>query len=295
MPIEFRCPQCGKLLRTPDASAGKKGKCPHCQSVNDIPLASTAPQEKPIDPLFPQTPAPRIERPDSKAPLAGPSADPFASPPGLSPYPTDPFSSDPFASLPSSSPAATPGAAPGQIDLFSEMPSSSPLASPSSAGPANPFGAAPSSAGGKSNPFGAPSPAPASTNPYSAPSFAASQPSYGYQSNLQAHRGGIVLALGIVGMLSGLGGLVSCCCCLSLLPDIVGLGTGIPAIVLGMTDLRKIRDGLMDPNGRGITMAGYVMGIVAVVLAALGIVMWAGWLIFTFVGQGMQQNQGLKF
>ena len=30
MPIEFRCTQCNKLLRTADASAGKKAKCPDC-------------------------------------------------------------------------------------------------------------------------------------------------------------------------------------------------------------------------------------------------------------------------
>lgn len=37
MPIEFRCPSCAKLLRTPDESAGKKAKCPQCGTIADVP------------------------------------------------------------------------------------------------------------------------------------------------------------------------------------------------------------------------------------------------------------------
>ncbi len=39
-PIEFFCSLCGQLVRTPRAAAGKKGKCPHCQGVMQIPLKS---------------------------------------------------------------------------------------------------------------------------------------------------------------------------------------------------------------------------------------------------------------
>ena len=41
MPISFNCSSCGRNLKTPDEMAGKKGKCPHCQAVMDIPLSST--------------------------------------------------------------------------------------------------------------------------------------------------------------------------------------------------------------------------------------------------------------
>lgn len=37
MPIEFRCGQCGKLLRTADDTAGKQAKCPSCGTVQPIP------------------------------------------------------------------------------------------------------------------------------------------------------------------------------------------------------------------------------------------------------------------
>lgn len=40
MPIEFRCPGCSKLLRTPDESAGKRAKCPQCGEIAGVPLTS---------------------------------------------------------------------------------------------------------------------------------------------------------------------------------------------------------------------------------------------------------------
>jgi len=43
MPIEFRCPQCSKLLRTPDDAAGRKARCPECGHVSAIPQPGAAP------------------------------------------------------------------------------------------------------------------------------------------------------------------------------------------------------------------------------------------------------------
>ncbi|MBN2023057.1 MAG: hypothetical protein JW809_09715 [Pirellulales bacterium] len=37
MPIEFRCTQCDKLLRTPDETAGRQAKCPVCGTVVTVP------------------------------------------------------------------------------------------------------------------------------------------------------------------------------------------------------------------------------------------------------------------
>jgi len=42
--MKLACPHCGKLLQVPETSAGKKGKCPACQTVFVIP---EAPSEAP--------------------------------------------------------------------------------------------------------------------------------------------------------------------------------------------------------------------------------------------------------
>lgn len=44
MPIEFRCHQCGKLLRVGDETAGKQAKCPSCGIVQPIPAAAPSPE-----------------------------------------------------------------------------------------------------------------------------------------------------------------------------------------------------------------------------------------------------------
>jgi len=45
--IEFWCPECGRPVRTPASTAGKKGMCPNCSAIVQIPLESTktTPQE----------------------------------------------------------------------------------------------------------------------------------------------------------------------------------------------------------------------------------------------------------
>ncbi len=37
MPIQFRCPQCNKLLQTPEDAAGKQAKCPECGALATVP------------------------------------------------------------------------------------------------------------------------------------------------------------------------------------------------------------------------------------------------------------------
>lgn len=41
MPIEISCTSCNKRLRVPDTAAGKRVKCPQCQTILSVPAAET--------------------------------------------------------------------------------------------------------------------------------------------------------------------------------------------------------------------------------------------------------------
>ena len=44
------------------------------------------------------------------------------------------------------------------------------------------------------------------------------------------------------------------------LVELVAVALGIPAWILGQTDLKKMSQGIMDPSGKGLTMTGMIMG-----------------------------------
>jgi uncharacterized membrane protein YidH (DUF202 family) len=75
------------------------------------------------------------------------------------------------------------------------------------------------------------------------------------QQSLKPHRGGVVLALGILGI-------VVCFIC------------GIIAWVMGNNDIRQMNAGTMDSSGRGLTQAGKICGIISVILVIVGLVIW---------------------
>jgi hypothetical protein len=69
------------------------------------------------------------------------------------------------------------------------------------------------------------------------------------------HRGGVVLALGIM----------SLCCNICLIP-------GISALVMGQADLSEMNAGRMDPRGRSMTQVGMVLGVIGTILGVLGVI-----------------------
>jgi predicted Zn finger-like uncharacterized protein len=83
----------------------------------------------------------------------------------------------------------------------------------------------------------------------------------------EPHRGGLILTLGIISIVTSALGCTG--------P--IGLPLGIIAWVLGQRDLRKIREGMMDPEGLGQTQAGWICGIIGTILDSLCI---AGWLVY---------------
>jgi predicted RNA-binding Zn-ribbon protein involved in translation (DUF1610 family) len=80
----------------------------------------------------------------------------------------------------------------------------------------------------------------------------------------EPHRGPMVLVFGIISVVFSV---FSCCGIPGMFAGLVSLGLGIPAWVIGRRDLRRIREGEMDPAGEGQTQAGMICGIVGTCIA----------------------------
>ncbi len=59
---------------------------------------------------------------------------------------------------------------------------------------------------------------------------------------------------------------------------------GIVAWVMGNGDLKQIDAGAMDPNGRSMTNAGRICGMIATILLAVGILVGIALLALGIVG-----------
>jgi hypothetical protein len=73
---------------------------------------------------------------------------------------------------------------------------------------------------------------------------------------MKPHRGVLILVLGILGI-------------------VVCPFMSIASWVMGKGDLAAMDAGQMDPEGKGLTKAGYILGIVGVCLAIVGILFGA--------------------
>jgi len=94
-------------------------------------------------------------------------------------------------------------------------------------------------------------------------------PQFPPQQPLAPHRGGVILALGIIG-------LVCCFIC------------GIIAWVMGNGDLREMRAGRMDRSGEGMTQAGKICGMISVILQIVGLVIWLLFMALGVAHSGMR-------
>lgn len=80
-------------------------------------------------------------------------------------------------------------------------------------------------------------------------------------TQLTPHRGVVILVLGILSVL-------------------VCFVFGIAAWVMGNADLKQMDAGLMDPEGRGLTQAGKLCGIIGIALNLLGICLGVFFVLF---------------
>ena len=82
----------------------------------------------------------------------------------------------------------------------------------------------------------------------------------GVRRDCEPHRGTMILVFGI----------------LSLVLGMFGLPLGIIAWVMGHGDLKKIKAGAMDPEGRGLTLAGKICGMVGTILQCFTLLLVIG-------------------
>jgi hypothetical protein len=85
------------------------------------------------------------------------------------------------------------------------------------------------------------------------------------RSRLAPHRGGLILAFGLIGFL-------------------VCLPFGIAAWVMANNDLREMAAGRMDRAGEGLTQAGKIIGIIACCLVLLTLLLYAVMAVIVIVG-----------
>jgi hypothetical protein len=91
------------------------------------------------------------------------------------------------------------------------------------------------------------------------------------RADYEPHRGGLILALGII----------------SLVVGGIGIVTGIIAWVMGRADLKKIEAGVMDPEGKQTTQIGYIMGMIGAILHGIGLIVACGIFILWIMAIGI--------
>ncbi len=90
---------------------------------------------------------------------------------------------------------------------------------------------------------------------------------------MQPHRGVLILVFGILG-------LVLC------------VIFGIVAWVMGNGDMKQMDAGAMDPSGRGLTQAGKICGMIAVILNVLIIALYIAIFVVAIVAGGAAAASG---
>ena len=106
---------------------------------------------------------------------------------------------------------------------------------------------------------------PSGSVPPMANPYAATSANMGRPRNVAPHRGGLILTMGILALM---------CNCMAV--------PGILAWIMGKGDLKLMDAGVMDDEGRGITQAGMIMGIIGTCFVALGILAYIAYMLVIF-------------
>ncbi|HVK16294.1 MAG TPA: DUF4190 domain-containing protein [Fimbriiglobus sp.] len=82
----------------------------------------------------------------------------------------------------------------------------------------------------------------------------------------QEHRGGLILALGIIGLVMSCG------------------PVGIAAWIMGNNDMKAMEAGQMDPEGKQLTQVGKILGMVSALLMIIGLCVGGGFIVIAALG-----------
>jgi hypothetical protein len=231
MPQITQCPHCRGQLQVREENLGQTIRCPLCNGLFKI--------------AAPQAPPPPVVNVEVIEPPAPPPPPP-APPP--KPKPSG------AASKPATKPSQKARPTPAQPPAEAERPRRPKTPAPAPAPPAPAAAENPFALGGLG---GSPGAGPAALN------FEEGQP--------QPHRGGMVLALGLAGLVFSL-------CCFP-----AGFILGGCSTAMGNRDLHLMARRRMDRTGKGMTRAGKILGIVAIVFSVinLAVTVWRLVVFFT--------------
>ncbi|MCL4377442.1 MAG: DUF4190 domain-containing protein [Actinobacteria bacterium] len=81
--------------------------------------------------------------------------------------------------------------------------------------------------------------------------------------------------LAIVSLVTGIVGIVIGC--IPIAGGFLGFCSAVAAIITGALEHRKIEKGESSPKGKGMAIAGLILGIVAIVFAVVGIILIFIW------------------
>lgn len=95
MAIRLQCSACNKTLQVADSAAGKKARCPGCQTLNDVPAAAQPKPAVPAKPTTPTKPAAPVKPAASGTPAVPPSTIAKPAPASATPAPNKSSSSSP--------------------------------------------------------------------------------------------------------------------------------------------------------------------------------------------------------
>lgn len=97
----------------------------------------------------------------------------------------------------------------------------------------------------------------------------------GADSTVEPHRGTLILALSLIGLMTCLGG--PC--------GIMGVVLSIIVLVLAHQDLRAMNEGRMDSTGRGLTQAGRIIAWIQIALIGALMLFYFVLIVFMLLGQ----------